>query len=80
MSTALSTVLILAAVSGVLSALGVFIKPLARVCGVLTLVWLAAALPILYFRNVPSNNVLLFYLLSAALSLACHYGGKRHDI
>ena len=76
MSTALSTTLILAAVSGLLEALGVFVRPLRRICGVVLIVWLAAALPILFFRNVPSNNVLLFYLLSAAIGLICHFGGK----
>lgn len=76
MSTALTTTLLLAAVSGALQALGVFVRPLRRVCGVLLLVWLAAALPILFFQNIPAENVLLFYLLSAALGLICSFGGK----
>ncbi len=76
MSTALSTTILLAAVSGVLQALGVFVRPLRRVCGVLTLLWLAAALPVLFFRNIPAQNVLLFYILSAVFGLICHYGGR----
>ena len=76
MSTALTTTLILAAVSGALQALGVFVRPLRRVCGLLTLLWLATALPVLFFRNIPAQNVLLFYVLSAVLGLICHYGGR----
>ena len=78
--TALTTTLLLAAVSGALQALGVFLRPLRRLFGWLTLFWLAAALPILFFSNIPSQNVLLFYVLSAVLGLVCHLGGKPHDI
>ena len=74
MST-LSTTLILSAVSGLLLGLGC-LRPLRRVCGVLLLGWLAAALPILYFLNVPADQVLLFYILSAILGLLFNMGGK----
>ena len=76
MSTALTTTLIMAAVSGVLQLAGVFVRPLRQVFGVLILIWLAAALPILFFRNVPANDVLLFYILSALFGLICSFGGK----
>lgn len=74
MST-LSTTLILCAVSGLLLGLGC-VRPLRRVCGILCLVWMAAALPILFFRNVPSDQVLLFYMLSAVLGLLFNIGGR----
>ena len=80
MLSSFTTTLIMAAVSGVLMGLGVFIRPLRRFFGVLTLLWMAAALPILFFRNIPSQNVLLFYTLSAVLCMICHFGGKPHDI
>ncbi len=72
--------LILSCVSGVLQALGVFCRPLRRTAAVLTLLWLVAALPILYFRDIPAPSVLLFYLLSAVFGLICHSGGKPHDV
>ncbi len=75
MST-LTITLIMSAVSGLLLGLGC-IRPLRTVCGVLCYVWLIAALPILYFANVPSMQVLLFYLLSALIGLAVNFGGKR---
>ena len=76
MSTALTTTLILSAVSGVLLGLGSFVRPLTRVCGILCLVWLAAALPIMFFMNLSAQYVLLFYLLSAVLGLIFSFGGK----
>jgi len=72
----LTIVLIMSGVSLVVFALGRFVRPLARICGVLGLVWLAAALPILFFTDVDSQHVLLFYLISAALGLIMHFGGK----
>ncbi len=72
--------LILSCVSGALQALGVFCRPLRRAAGVLTLLWLAAALPILFFRDIPGQRVLLFYLLSAVFGLICQFGGKPHDV
>lgn len=75
MST-LPTVFILSAVSGLLLGLGC-VRPLRKVCGVLLLLWLAAALPILFFRNIPSMQVLLFYLISAVLGLIFNIGGRR---
>lgn len=75
MST-LTTVLIMAGVSGLLLGLGC-VRPLRKVCGALLLIWLTAALPILFFRNVPAMHVLLFYLLSAVLGLIFNFGGKK---
>lgn len=74
--SALTITLILSAVSAVLMALGCFVRPLGRICGVLCFVWLAAALPLMYFLNVGWAYVLLFYLISAAVSLIFQYGGK----
>ena len=76
MSSALAYTLILSAVSAVLVGLGRFVRPLTRICGVLCLVWLAAALPVMFFLNLDSQHVLLFYLLSAAMGLIIHFGGK----
>lgn len=75
MST-LTVTLIMSAVSGLLLGLGC-IRPLRKVCGALCFVWLIAALPILFFSNVPSMQVLLFYLLSALVGLIANFGGKR---
>ena len=76
MSTPLLTTLILSAVSGVLQALGWFVRPLRRLMAALLLVWIAAALPILFFLNVPAQDVLLFCILSAALGLIFSFGGR----
>ena len=73
----LLTTLILSAVSGALLALGCFVRPLRRAAGVLLLVWMAAALPILFFLNIPSRETLLFYLLSAVFGLIFSFGGKK---
>lgn len=77
MSSELATTLILAAVSGVLQGLGYLIRPLRKPAGVLLLVWIAAALPILFFLNIPAQNVLLFCLLSAVFGLIFSFGGRR---
>lgn len=69
--------LILSAVSGLLMALCRFVRFLGRVCGVLSLIWLAAAVPVLFFLNIGWEYVLLFYLLSATLGLIIIYGGKK---
>ena len=76
MSSALVTTFILAAVSAVILGLGRFVRPLGRICGVAGLVWLAAALPVMFFLNLDAQHVLLFYLLSAAVGLIFHLGGK----
>lgn len=68
--------MILSAVSGLLLALGRFVRPLGRVCGVLSFLWLGAVLPILFFLNIGWEYVLLFYLISATLGLIFLYGGK----
>ena len=73
----LLTTIVLAAVSGVLQALGIFVTPLRKTAGILLLLWLAAALPLQFFLNLPSMNVLLFYLLSAVLGLILHRGGRK---
>ena len=73
----LGITLILSAVSGLLMGLGCLVRRLERLCGVVTLVWLAAAVPIMYFLSLPSENVLLFFLISAVLSLVFQFGGKR---
>ncbi len=72
----LAIVLILTAVSAVILALGRFIRPLTRLCGVIGLVWLAAVLPLMLVLDVDSQHVLLFYLLSSAIGLIIHFGGK----
>jgi hypothetical protein len=68
--------LVFSAVSAVLMALGCFVKPLGRVCGVLGLLWLAAVLPLMFFLDVGWQYVTLFYLISAAVCLLINYGGK----
>lgn len=74
--SAFETTLILSAVSAVILGLGRFVRPLTRICGVAGLVWLAAALPVMFFLNLDSQHVLLFYLISAAVGLIFHFGGK----
>lgn len=76
MSSALSSTLMLSAVSVLLFGLGRFIRPLTRFCGAACLVWLAAALPVMFFMNIDARHVLLFYLISAAAGLISHFGGK----
>lgn len=71
------TTLILSAVSIVLMALSRYVRPLGRVCGVLSILWLAAALPVLFFLNIAWEYVLLFYLASATFGLIFIYGGKN---
>lgn len=75
MST-LSVTLIMSACSCLLLGLSL-IRPLRTVCGVLCYLWLIAALPILFFSNIPSMQVLLFYLLSALAGLIVNIGGKH---
>ncbi len=70
------TTLILCAVSGLLMALARYVRRLGRVCGVLCLLWLAAALPVFFFLNIGWEYVLLFYLTSGTLGLIFLYGGK----
>lgn len=70
------TLLILCAVSGVLLALAVFAPP-GRLWGALSLLWLAVALPVLFFMNLAWRYVLLFYLISGMLGLIFLFGGKR---
>ncbi len=74
--SALTIMIILCAVSAALMALGCFVRPLGRVCGVLTFLWLIAALPIMFFLNVSWDYVFLFYLISSAFALIFHYGGR----
>ena len=76
MSHSFLLTLLLAAVSGVLTALGCFVRPLGQVCAVLCLVWLALALPVMFFLNLASEYVLLFYLISSALGLIFLLGGR----
>lgn len=76
MSSALATTLILSAVSAVILGLGRFIRPLGRLCSVAGLIWLAAALPVMFFLDLEARYVLLFYLISAAVGLIFQFGGK----
>lgn len=76
MSHSLLLTLLLSAVSGVLTALGCFVRPLGRLCAVLCLVWLAAALPVMFFLKLAFEYVLLFYLISSALGLIFLLGGR----
>lgn len=72
------TFLILCAVSALLLAGGIFLpRPWANVCAVLMLLWLAAALPILYFSMLDESYVLLFYLISGAIGLLLQWGGGK---
>lgn len=73
----LLTTFILTAVSALLLALNRFVRPLGRVCGVLCVLWIAAALPVMFFLNLGWEYVMLFYLLSALIGLILIYGGKR---
>ena len=69
--------LILSAVSCLLITLCRFVRFLGQVCGVLSLIWLAAAIPVLFFLNIAWEYVLLFYLISATFGLILIYGGKK---
>ena len=77
MSTELTTILILAGVSAALLALGFFVRSLRKAAGIVLLVWMAAALPLLFFLNITAEGVLLFYILSALLGLIFSFGGKK---
>ncbi len=77
MLSPLMTTLILSAVSAALMGLGCLARPLRRACGLLCVVWLAVSLPLLFFLNIPSRLVLLFYLISAAAGLLFNTGGRR---
>ena len=76
MSSTLVIVLIMSAVSALLTGLGSLVRCLTRVCGVLLLLWLAAALPLMFFLDVSSELVLLFYLISAVCGLIFTIGGR----
>lgn len=72
------TFLILCAVSALLLTGATFLpRPWANVCAVLILLWLAAALPILFFSMLEENYVLLFYLVSGAIGLLLRLGGGK---
>lgn len=72
------TFLILCAVSAALLAGATFLPPLfAKICAVLMLLWLAAALPLLYFSMLGEQYVLLFYLVSGAIGLLLRLGGEK---
>lgn len=73
----LSIVLIMSGVSLILFLAGRLIRPITKAVGLLCLFWLAATLPILFFLDVDPRHVLLFYLLSAAIGLISHYGGRK---
>ena len=76
MTSALATTFILAGISALILGVGRFVRPLAKPFAIAGLVWLAAALPVMFFLNLNSRYVLLFYLLSAAVGLILHFGGK----
>lgn len=69
--------LVLCGVSVVLLALSSFVRPLARAGSVLTLLWLGAALPVLFFLNYAWPYVVLFYLVSATAGMLFLFGGKQ---
>ena len=71
------TVLILCAVSALLLAGGRFLPQLEKLCAALTVVWLAAAIPIMFFTEVDMRHMLLFCLLTAAVGLILQVGGKK---
>ena len=67
---------ILCAVSGLLMALARYAPRLGRIGSAACLLWLAVALPVLFFLNLGWEYVLLFYLASGTLGLIFLYGGK----
>lgn len=72
------TFLILCAVSAALMSGATFLsRPWATVCAVAMLLWLAAALPLLYFTMLDEQYVLLFYLISGAVGLLLWLGGDK---
>lgn len=72
------TFLILCAVSAALMSGATFLpRPWATVCAVAMLLWLAAALPLLYFTMLGEQYVLLFYLVSGAVGLLLWLGGDK---
>ena len=73
----INTLLILCAVSAALLALGCFVPKLGKVCAVACVIWLAAALPLMFFLELNARYVLLFYMISAALGLIFLFGGKK---
>ena len=76
MSNAFTTTLLLAAVSCIIQGLGYLIPRLTRVCGVICLIWLAVSLPLMFFLDISSEYVMLFYLLSALAGLAFNVRGR----
>ncbi len=73
-----ATFLILCGVSAALLAAASFLpRPWALAGAVLLLVWLAAALPVMYFCMLGEKYVLLFYLISGACGLLFRLGGER---
>lgn len=69
--------LILCAVSAALLAQCFFSRWWSNLGTYICLVWLAAALPIMYFADMSRNHILLFYLVSGAVGLAYHLGGEK---
>lgn len=72
------TFLILCGVSVVLLAAASYLpRPWALVGSILLLIWLAAALPVMYFTMLSEKYVLLFYLVSGAFGLIFRLGGGK---
>lgn len=69
--------LALCGVSVLLLALAAFVRPLAKPFSVLSLLWMGAALPVLFFLTYAWRYVLLFYLISGAFGLLFLFGGRR---
>ncbi|MCD7770000.1 MAG: hypothetical protein LUH36_07805 [Oscillospiraceae bacterium] len=69
--------LVLCGISAALMALAVFARPIAKPCTVLCLLWMGAALPVMFFMTYAWRYVLLFYLISSAFSLLFLFGGRR---
>ncbi len=69
--------LILCGVSVVLLAMASFPRVLARLWAAVCLLWLGAALPVMFFLAYSLDYVLLFYLISGAVGLLFLIAGGR---
>ena len=68
---------LLCAPSVILLGLGTWVKTYNRIWRAACLIWLAAALPVMFFMGLEEEELLLFYLVSAAAGLLFRTGGER---
>ncbi len=71
------TLILLCAVSGALLALSYFSRWWSNLGSYLLLIWMALALPIMYFIDLDRDFILLFYMISAAFGLGIQAGGEK---